>query len=66
MEQELLNLMVVNLPNFAFALFWGVTQYRLINRLMDKIDDCDCPSDVQQAMDSTIANITSVKKITEK
>jgi hypothetical protein len=65
METELLNMMIVNLPNFVFAFMWGYSQYRLINRLMDKIDDCDCPSDAQQETDKAIANISTVSKLTQ-
>lgn len=44
MLEELIGTIVVGAPNFAGLIIAVLIQYRLINRLMDKLDDCDCPS----------------------
>jgi len=43
--EEMLAGVVLNLPNFTGMIVCIAVQWRIINRLMDKIDGCDCVSD---------------------
>jgi len=45
MLEELIGNIIINLPNFGGMVICIVIQWRIIQRLMDKIDECDCPSD---------------------
>lgn len=52
METELLNLMVVNLPNFTFAGIGMFALYRVIMRQWDHIEShCQCGEDDDEVTD---------------
>lgn len=42
MTTDLLEMMVVNAPNFLGLAVAAGIQYRIIIRLLDKLDKCDC------------------------
>ena len=58
-----LEQLILQAPNFIGLLLLGYFQQRIIMRLLDKINECDCPSETQKAMDNSIANVTQVSKI---
>jgi len=42
MEAEFLQMIIVNLPNFVGLVAALVMCYKIIFRLLDKLDHCDC------------------------
>jgi len=53
MIEEMIGGVILNLPNFSGMVICIAVQWRIINRLMDKIDDCDCISDRSDDRDVT-------------
>lgn len=43
MIEDLIGQIIVGAPNFVGLIVAVYIQYKLINRLMDKVDDCNCP-----------------------
>jgi len=42
-EQELLVMIITNLPNFVFAIIAVAVQYRVITELLKYMRSCNCP-----------------------
>lgn len=42
MEADLFEMIIVNLPNFVGLVVAAGVQYKIIMRLLDKLDHCDC------------------------